>query len=274
MAYGARLESVLGESPRGFESPILRRYDRRPRPKGAAFCRIHAVPPTQNAGLGRAPALGTLPDRGLDMHQRLVDGETITLRLRPGRDAKSFILAASLAFASPVLTLLWLAWGLPGMGVVLVWVAAAALSLAVVTFGLSRTKFEFRPDRLVEYPFLSRPRATPVTELESVRVVSAYTGRSLDTHVQVFFLDADGRSRARIKGIHWGDRLALRASTAYGLPVEKLSEPLTKTELRRRFRSDVNVLERHPVIWAAAQSVLVLGVGLPLLESLTTAVHH
>ena len=24
MAYGARLESVLGESPRGFESPILR----------------------------------------------------------------------------------------------------------------------------------------------------------------------------------------------------------------------------------------------------------
>ena len=26
MAYGARLESVLGASPRGFESPILRRY--------------------------------------------------------------------------------------------------------------------------------------------------------------------------------------------------------------------------------------------------------
>ena len=24
MAYGARLESVLGKSPRGFESPILR----------------------------------------------------------------------------------------------------------------------------------------------------------------------------------------------------------------------------------------------------------
>ncbi len=24
VAYGARLESVLGESPRGFESPILR----------------------------------------------------------------------------------------------------------------------------------------------------------------------------------------------------------------------------------------------------------
>ena len=28
MAYGARLESVLGESPRGFESPILRGLSR------------------------------------------------------------------------------------------------------------------------------------------------------------------------------------------------------------------------------------------------------
>jgi hypothetical protein len=113
-----------------------------------------------------------------------------------------------------------------------------------------------------------------VSELASVRVVSAYTGRSLDTHAQVFFLGADGRSRARIKGIHWGDRVALRASTAYGLPVEKLTEPLTKTELRRRFRSDVNPLERHPIIWAVAQSVLVVAVGLPLLESLTGAVRH
>ena len=27
MAYGARLESVLGASPRGFESPILRHHE-------------------------------------------------------------------------------------------------------------------------------------------------------------------------------------------------------------------------------------------------------
>ena len=38
MAYGARLESVLGASPRGFESPILRHFlhssDSRGRPAG------------------------------------------------------------------------------------------------------------------------------------------------------------------------------------------------------------------------------------------------
>lgn len=35
MAYGARLESVLGASPRGFESPILRRTRARHRDRGA-----------------------------------------------------------------------------------------------------------------------------------------------------------------------------------------------------------------------------------------------
>jgi hypothetical protein len=39
VAYGARLESVLGASPRGFESPILRQADQRKRwlgPRSAA----------------------------------------------------------------------------------------------------------------------------------------------------------------------------------------------------------------------------------------------
>ena len=36
MAYGARLESALGESPRGFESPILRVRSER----GAIACRL------------------------------------------------------------------------------------------------------------------------------------------------------------------------------------------------------------------------------------------
>ena len=35
MAYGARLESVLGASPRGFESPILREKIGRPCEAGA-----------------------------------------------------------------------------------------------------------------------------------------------------------------------------------------------------------------------------------------------
>jgi hypothetical protein len=39
VAYGARLESVLGASPRGFESPILRRFLARKRRFSGAFGR-------------------------------------------------------------------------------------------------------------------------------------------------------------------------------------------------------------------------------------------
>jgi hypothetical protein len=41
VAYGARLESVLGESPQGFESPILRQMHESPariRPAGLSSC--------------------------------------------------------------------------------------------------------------------------------------------------------------------------------------------------------------------------------------------
>jgi hypothetical protein len=37
VAYGARLESVLGESPRGFESPILRHQEKALPFSGAPF---------------------------------------------------------------------------------------------------------------------------------------------------------------------------------------------------------------------------------------------
>ena len=45
MAYGARLESVLGASPRGFESPILRHFPRLKSTRVAATrCASRPVP--------------------------------------------------------------------------------------------------------------------------------------------------------------------------------------------------------------------------------------
>ncbi len=41
MAYGARLESVLGESPQGFESPILRQSHESPTDPGPAGLSSH-----------------------------------------------------------------------------------------------------------------------------------------------------------------------------------------------------------------------------------------
>ena len=64
MAYGARLESVLGASPRGFESPILRHRS------GTVRFRIFFMPyllplfpaPAYSPGLRSLPALLFLDD--------------------------------------------------------------------------------------------------------------------------------------------------------------------------------------------------------------------
>ena len=47
MAYGARLESVLGASPHGFESHILRTKEKCPRLSSGAFWLSNQVRPSQ-----------------------------------------------------------------------------------------------------------------------------------------------------------------------------------------------------------------------------------
>lgn len=203
------------------------------------------------------------------MHQKLQQGETIVLRPRPGRDTRSFAISISLALGPPLIALLALTWGTDGFSTVVgMGVALATVSL-LVGMRLSRTEIRITPALLTERDVFGRIHETPVAEIASVRVVSVYSGRSLETHVQAFFLDAEGRTRLRMKGSHWGDRTTLRASAAYGLPVEKIADPLPRAELRHRFRSNLFLHERHPVIWAGIQALGVVGIGVPLLGLLT-----
>ena len=60
MAYGARLESVLGESPQGFESPILRQSNESPDGPRSAGALVYPgglpVSPIAPLPAGPAPA--------------------------------------------------------------------------------------------------------------------------------------------------------------------------------------------------------------------------
>ena len=62
MAYGARLESVLGASPRGFESPILRRC-LAPEPQRKAVPGLSCQHPVSTSGALWAPARDSLEPR-------------------------------------------------------------------------------------------------------------------------------------------------------------------------------------------------------------------
>ncbi len=63
MAYGARLESALGASPRGFESPILRRNE--DDPCGSFFISGVGAMRTGFAGAPSASRSGDFGDHSL-----------------------------------------------------------------------------------------------------------------------------------------------------------------------------------------------------------------
>ena len=61
MAYGARLESVLGESPQGFESPILRQCDfsRDRSHSGSVRCWLRSSPVASSVAMGSSMSTRT-----------------------------------------------------------------------------------------------------------------------------------------------------------------------------------------------------------------------
>ena len=72
MAYGARLESVLGASPRGFESPILRH--RTPGPLQVPGFLLLVVPQVFRAPSGPAAREITTREPGVIGHYVLLEG--------------------------------------------------------------------------------------------------------------------------------------------------------------------------------------------------------
>lgn len=64
MAYGARLESVLGESPQGFESPILRHAHESP-DQGTQVGAFVMRPPARRSRVARASLALAQKTRGV-----------------------------------------------------------------------------------------------------------------------------------------------------------------------------------------------------------------
>src|SRR3954467_2841254 len=65
VAYGARLESVLGESPRGFESPILRTRSEPPRSNSPHQLSTNNQSAGENAMTATVTTLRVRPRRSL-----------------------------------------------------------------------------------------------------------------------------------------------------------------------------------------------------------------
>lgn len=206
------------------------------------------------------------------MLKRLQAGETVTLRPLFARVAGTAYLASALgvipAFAA--LYALTIASG--------TWPSVVAVNVVVVAalyVGITQMRsamVTFSSERIREVGYFGRVVVTPCSELAKICVVEVYSGRSLDTHTEVFFLDADGRTRLRLRGQFWGEKMLSLALDAYSLPVDRIAEPIARNELRHRYRANLYFYERFPTLTYGLEGIVLLVVCTPLVAALNSAV--
>lgn len=206
------------------------------------------------------------------MQPHLTVDEVVTLRPLFARVATTAYLSTALALTPPFGALYAISWSSGGAVTVAV-INAVVLAIVFAAIGLLRAaSVTMSNDEIVERGYLGRLHHTPVAELSSILIVRVYSGRSLDSSKNVFFLDGDGRTRLRMRGQFWGEDAIRRAVDAYDLPVERIAEPMPRSELRHRYKSKLYAYERHPSVTYLCGALVVLAVSAPLIAALNSVI--
>ncbi|BDI21504.1 hypothetical protein [Herbiconiux sp. L3-i23] len=206
------------------------------------------------------------------MRARLKAGESVSLRPLFVRVAGTAYLSSLLALLPPFVSLYFLTIPSGTWPTVVVTNVIVVVALYVGITQMRSARVTFTPDAIIELGYLGRTVRTPRTDLAKICVAEVYNGRSLDTLTNVFFLDAGGRTRLRLRGQFWGDKNIAAAIDAYELPVDRIPEPMARSELRHRYRQNLYLYERRPSLTYAAGAAALLVVATPLVAALTSAV--
>lgn len=240
MAYGARLESVLGESPRGFESPILRREV--------------VVPPLSHPQRRTVFAI-IRSSGGFDRGDSPVTDDTV--RIVPRRSLLVSALVSIVVVLVPVSGVLYWFAAPRGQGA---WVAIA--QCVVVGFALVLLFRQLTVDTVVADGELrgrgifSPMERVPLERIAQVDIVEVYIGQSTETVPQLLVRDAAGRRLFRLRGTFWkpGDLERIAAA----LPVETTvaPEPMTITEFFEAYPTSAYWFENRPWLVATVLAVV------------------
>ena len=237
MAYGASLESWLGASPRGFESPILRHRN---------ISWVQAQRPLPGF---KSPIL-----RHMD-----------SIRLRPYRHLLWRGIGAILAFAVPAFgALLYLTVPNGPWVVVVVGEVVALLLLALGVYRYLRLGIWVDAAGLAERGFFLSRRRIPLAELGSIVSADTFQNGGADTVPQLFVCDPHGRTLVRMRGQFWSRESMDIVVATLGAPVIEIDHPIAIADLNQQYPGLLYWFEKRPALATALfAGTLVLG-GLAL----------
>ncbi|WP_210480349.1 hypothetical protein [Naasia sp. SYSU D00948] len=181
-----------------------------------------------------------------------------------GRFASTATAAISLTVLPPFLALYWLT--IPTGDWMLV-LAIHAVTLAVVipaTLRVRHAVIEIDEHEVRERGYFGRLVVTPRADIGSVLVVPVLAGSTLDSSVQLFVLDREGRTRVRMRGQYWSEEALTAVEHAFDVPVKRVPAPITRRELRARYGPNLYWHERHPALTFTAVAALCTAVATPV----------
>ncbi len=247
VAYGARLESVLGASPRGFESPILRGTT-------TTIQSTSCTRSTVNRGIpvSSTPTTGSIPVAGL------------RVRVRPRISLLRNGIVAALAAGIPIFVVLyWLgiergAWmTVLGLHAVVTFICLIFVWRHLVAFA------EVRDGVLRKQAFSTRT-SVPVASIDRIVLAETYRGHSTETIPQLIVLDAQNRRVMRMRGHYWSAEDMRSIADATGARVLVESDPLSTNQYYALFDGTAYWYEGKPWLTITA-IVLAVGAGLGLM---------
>ena len=223
MAYGARLESVLGESPRGFESPILRQ------------------PNSQTAFA--------------------VGGHVDAPRLRPHPYLLRRGVGAIIAFFTPAFAVLYFLtipngpWWAVTVAQVIVTILFASSLVSYARLGVWVTH-----DSIAERGVFGITQRFTRDQLGTTVFVNTYHGGWVETVPQLFITDPNGKQLIRLRGQFWSRDIMQTVMSTLDVPHLEIDHPVTNSELHASYPGLLYWFERRPVLAAIIfASILIVG---------------
>ncbi|WP_052521487.1 hypothetical protein [Agreia bicolorata] len=135
---------------------------------------------------------------------------------------------------------------------------------AAASFLLSRVSIRLAHDCVSERGFFTSNRVAS-KRIESVLIITAYRGQSLETVPQLFLLDTNGDALLRMRGQFWSTDSIEAMAAAFDVPVKRIEEPLTRAELRRDYSPILYWFERWPWLGVAVSAGTIAALSLLLI---------
>jgi hypothetical protein len=236
VAYGARLESVLGESPRGFESPILRQ-----RPTNARRF-------TSRTYLLGAAMTSVLPNRVL---------------VRPKASLLRNVLSSVVLFSLPLYGALYVLGVSRGSWLVVLASQCVGVALCVVVWARYRAIVVVVSSTDIEEQGLFFRQRCPLDAVYRVILAKMYRSSSAEAWHQLLVTDADNNRLLRMRGVFWGESEMRRVADAIGVPVMEAAEPVTRQAFMAEHPESVDWYEKNRALTALVLvAVLAAAVGI------------